>query len=99
MKIFLKQYFKNILIWLDQGINVIFLAGNPDETLSSKAAKWADNGFWLPARIIDFFFWKGHCQASREDDRHDNIKADKNRKLCFICGFLFFLFILFLLVM
>jgi hypothetical protein len=99
LKNYLKQYIKNILIWLDQGVNVVLLAGNPDETLSSKAAKYADKGFILPEKIIDFFFWKGHCQASREDDRDDNIKVSKNKKPLFICGFLFLLFILWSLVM
>ncbi len=30
-------YFENIAIWLDQGANVIFRRGSPDETLSSRA--------------------------------------------------------------
>lgn len=32
------RYLFNILIWMDQGLNVL-LAGNPDETLSSRAHK------------------------------------------------------------
>lgn len=32
------RYLFNILVWLDQGLNTL-LAGNPDETLSSRAHK------------------------------------------------------------
>ena len=31
----IKRYFKNILIGFDQLVNVVFLNGYPDETLSS----------------------------------------------------------------
>ena len=31
----IKQYIKNVFIWIDQGINTIILFGYPDETLSS----------------------------------------------------------------
>lgn len=35
----LQEYFKNVCIWYDQGLNVILLAGDPDETISSRAEK------------------------------------------------------------
>ena len=33
----IRKYMKNVLIWLDQGVNVILLLGYPDETLSARA--------------------------------------------------------------
>lgn len=33
----LGQYLINVLIWLDQGANVVFLGGSPDETISARA--------------------------------------------------------------
>ena len=36
-------YFVNILLWLDQGINVVFLYGAVDETISARAYRNAQH--------------------------------------------------------
>ena len=55
-----------ILIALDQLLNAI-CGGWPDETLSSRAWRWADTGrrYW-PMQLIDtLFFWEeNHCLDS-----------------------------------
>lgn len=38
------RYVRNIAVWLDQGLNVVFLGGDPDETISSVAAKARNAG-------------------------------------------------------
>ena len=59
------KYIKNNLIALDQLINAAF-GGDPDETISSRAAKWHP---WLAAVINRLFFWQpNHCQESVETD-------------------------------
>lgn len=88
----IKKYIKNILIWLDEGLNTA-LAGDPDETLSSRAAKWADAGFIWPAQIIDCIFGVGHCLSSLQEDRGEKeIFVDRDKQLHFIGGFFVCLF-------
>ena len=64
-------YGKAVLIAADQLVNAL-LAGWPDETLSSRAWRWEQNGIraW-PRRIIDrLFFWeKQHCYQSYISER------------------------------
>lgn len=64
-------YGKSVLIALDQLANAL-LDGWPDETLSSRAWRWEQNGIrsW-PRRIIDvlFFFDPEHCRESFESER------------------------------
>ena len=64
-------YGKSVLIALDQLANAL-LDGRPDETLSSRAWRWEQNGIrsW-PRRIIDvlFFFDPEHCRESFESER------------------------------
>ena len=59
-------YGKAVLIAADQLVNAL-LAGWPDETLSSRAWRWEQNGVrsW-PRRFIDrLFFWEqDHCYQS-----------------------------------
>lgn len=61
------QYIKNVLIWLDQGVNVIVFRGYPDQTLSARAWRHAKNGerIWLQ-KLIDslLFFDPNHCEES-----------------------------------
>ena len=60
----MKGYVKRVLIWVDQGANVILLGGWPDETISARA--WRENWRIRPA-IDRLFFWESnHCQASYE---------------------------------
>ena len=65
------KYFWNWLIWIDQGINVLF-AGDPDETVSSRVGK---NVHWRGRRglwkwLADFLNWidPGHTREYIEED-------------------------------
>lgn len=64
-------YGKAVLIAADQLVNAL-LAGWPDETLSSRAWRWEQNGVrsW-PRRFIDrLFFWEEqHCYQSYISER------------------------------
>lgn len=62
------QYFKNILVALDQLLNTIF-NGMPDETLSARAWRLEqERGRKWPRILIDLvlFFDKDHCRRSYE---------------------------------
>lgn len=65
----IKQYLKNIFIWIDQGINTIILFGYPDETLSSRFYRWyRDDKYKYPMIILDKIAMllgdKNHCYNS-----------------------------------
>lgn len=65
----IKQYIKNVLIWIDQGINTIILFGYPDETLSSRFYRWyRDDKCKYPMIILDKIAMllgdKNHCYNS-----------------------------------
>ena len=69
----IKQYIKNVLIWIDQGINTIILLGCPDETLSSRFYRWNRDGIHkypmiildkIAARLGD----KNHCYESYKSE-------------------------------
>lgn len=65
------KYVKNVLIWIDQGINVIFFLGYPDETLSARAYRhYLDGSKPYLKKIIDtlLFFDKDHCKESYESE-------------------------------
>lgn len=60
------SYGKKLLIAADQLLNAL-LAGWPDETLSSRAYRWEQNGVrkWPRKAIDTLFFWeKNHCWES-----------------------------------
>ena len=64
-------YCKAVLIAIDQLVNAI-LAGWPDETLSSRAWRWEQDGVRVwPRRLIDrMFFWEQeHCYQSYISER------------------------------
>jgi hypothetical protein len=61
------RYLHNILVAVDQLANTL-LGGDPDETLSSRAAKLAEAGLRWPARFIDWLFGRGHCGTAKEPD-------------------------------
>jgi hypothetical protein len=78
---FLGARLYEILVWLDQGINVIFLAGSADETVSSRVGKACVGAYgprWVKPAIvartmIDWVFLKlfgeaNHCARSIEWD-------------------------------
>ena len=65
-------YLLNLAIAVDQLANTV-LAGDPDETLSSRAWRAEQSGqrYWgWTRRAIDLlFFWQsGHCQAAYESE-------------------------------
>lgn len=68
----MKTYLLNLAISLDQLANAL-LAGDPDETLSSRAWRAEQSGqrYWgWTRRAIDALFWwqRGHCQAAYESE-------------------------------
>lgn len=65
---FFRYWIWNILIWIDQGGNVIFLFGDPDETISSNTAKRAHKRGWK--QLGRFLEWidPGHLDKSLEAD-------------------------------
>ena len=67
----MKQYLLNILIWIDQGFNVVIMRGDPDETVSSRAAKAQLRGKRWGCVLCNFLnkLDKNHCEKSIERDR------------------------------
>ena len=76
----MSRYFWNILIWVDQGVNVLLAPllnlifridgfGDPDETLSSVFGKYSGQCV-MCYRICKILHWidKGHCEKSIEID-------------------------------
>lgn len=65
-------YGKNLLIAVDQLANTV-LGGWPDETLSSRAFRWAVEGVTWPMRGIDAVAGllgdKNHCERSFDSER------------------------------
>ena len=51
----MKQYLLNILLWLDVGLNVIFLLGKPTESVSMHAATARDEGKKWGCVLCEFF--------------------------------------------
>ncbi len=67
----IRRYLRNLLISVDQLGNTI-LGGDPDETISSRAAKRANRRGWkLLARILEIID-PGHLAKAREDDEGQN---------------------------
>ena len=80
----MKQYIFNLLIAFDQGVNTIF-GGDPDETISSRMGKWAQNGennhglrqpIYKIANFIVNLFQKDHFKKSIETDEGRNETID-----------------------
>jgi len=66
-------YLKNVLIWVDQGVNVVLFFGSPDETISARAyRKELTSRKWTIVRaVIDGLFRpfeKEHCKKSFESE-------------------------------
>lgn len=65
------DYLVGIAVWLSQGINAVFMAGNPDMTLSARCYVNRFKPGWRTARkvINALFFWQDdHCKASYRSD-------------------------------
>lgn len=74
----MRKYAWNVLIWIDQGVNVVFAPvlnvvfkpakfGDPDETLSSVFGKYSNQCIWCSRickllNLVD----KNHCKDSIE---------------------------------
>lgn len=54
---------------LSQLANVVFLGGNPNESVSGRSYRRK----WRIRFAIDFVFGRGHCKASYEQDAIDAI--------------------------
>ena len=69
-----KQYVLNILISLDQLVNAFF-AGDPDETISSRAAKSKLRGHRFGCVLCKFLDYldPDHCNKSLEWDRGEKV--------------------------
>lgn len=67
----IKKYLWNLLVWLDIGLNVLF-AGDPRETVSSRAGKAARKGKQWGCVLCKFLDWfeKNHCELSIKWCRH-----------------------------
>lgn len=62
----LKQLFWQLLIWIDQGFNVI-TGGWADETFSARCwRRQEEEVFCIARKVVDaiFFFSKNHCYKS-----------------------------------
>lgn len=60
------EYLMNILRWLDIGVNVIFLLGSYNETISERSARARNKGeVWgcVLCKILDSIV-KNHCDNS-----------------------------------
>ena len=70
----MKRYFINIIIWFfDIGCNVLFLAGSPYETISSRVQKRVERGdYWAVHWAAPFICWlmrdPNHCINARIPD-------------------------------
>jgi len=67
-----RRYLWNLLVSLDQLVNTL-TGGDPDETLSSRAAKAKARGAWWGntlCKVLDVPD-PGHCEAAKEPDEGD----------------------------
>jgi hypothetical protein len=65
------QWFTGIMAWVSQGLNVIFLRGSQDMTVSARCHVLQDRPGWKQARrvINGLFFWQeDHCYSSFKSD-------------------------------
>lgn len=66
------SWFWRVFAWLSQGINVIFLGGHEDQTVSARAHGQQDELIWGLVRLAlnAVFFWQAdHCLTSYLRDR------------------------------
>jgi len=63
----LRKYARNLLVALDQFVNAV-LGGDPDETISSRAAKRPDVWYWAALGWVIERISPGHLARSVEND-------------------------------
>jgi len=64
-----RRYLKNILVWIDQGLNVVLFAGSPDETISSRIGRNQHIAICRFAqRVVDAVFGRNHCAENIEPE-------------------------------
>lgn len=68
LTVFLIRYLQNLGTLASQAINTMFLFGDPDETVSSRAGKNRHKPGWRQLAAILDRIWPGHTAAAREDD-------------------------------
>lgn len=76
-------YFRKIVTWLDQGLNVLLLAGYPDETLSAHFYRLARDGkrAWPRAVVNALFFWqRDHCWSAYKNEEERRQMPPEYRK-------------------
>lgn len=65
---------QEMLSTMSQTINVVFLLGHPDESISARSYRMSHNSkgwLFLRTQIIDKMFGKDHCEeAFKTDIRH-----------------------------
>jgi len=67
----MRQYALNVFVWISQTINVILLAGHPDQTVSARAYQNKNKPIWSGVYLFfnAMFFWQeDHCRASHNAD-------------------------------
>ena len=67
----MKAYLLNVFVWFSQTLNVIFLAGHPDQTVSARAFLHRFHPVWgkLYYAFNKLFFWQqDHCRLSHYED-------------------------------
>jgi hypothetical protein len=75
----MKKYGLNILISIDQFFNTV-LGGDPDETISSRAAKGQHKWYWRLLGYLLEWLDPGHLQDSVEPDEGDDAVLKQRNK-------------------
>lgn len=75
----MKKYGLNILISIDQFFNTV-LGGDPDETISSRAAKGQHRWYWRWLGYLLEWLDPNHLQDSIEPDEGDDAVLKQRKK-------------------
>ncbi len=65
------RYFQNLAVIASQAANCVFLAGHPDQTISSRCHMNAGQPGWERSRLLinkAYFLQEDHCRASYDRD-------------------------------
>lgn len=75
----MKRYGLNILISIDQFANTV-LGGDPDETISSRAAKGQHRWYWRALGHVLEWLDPGHLKDSLEHDEGEDAILKQKKK-------------------